>query len=257
MDFLENMPLRYGRRSRPRRNYRKTRRNTKKKALSRKYSSKRFRSSIPRGIAARPFPQIRSVVLSYTSEPKFLQQSTASIPVNYVVRGNGMYDPDQSGAGHKPRYYDTFLGADGTDAPYQRYTVMASKIIVKIWPTQSSPSSANCILSVTPTRGSVTAPGGFAEMYERSFARQIEMASSNAVKPRTLISFAKTKTIMAVKDVRDDENLSATYNNTPSNSWFWNISLCNVQSAILGECYISFTVKYYAILETINDVADS
>lgn len=47
------------------------------------------------------------------------------IPGNYVFRGNSMYDPDFSGAGHQPR------GFDQLQALYDHHVVIGSKITVR------------------------------------------------------------------------------------------------------------------------------
>ena len=50
----------------------------------------------------------------------------------YEYRGNSCQDPDLTGIGAQPRYFDTFCGPQDSSAPYGNYNVLASKIIVDI-----------------------------------------------------------------------------------------------------------------------------
>jgi len=53
--------------------------------------------------------------------------ANAGVVAANVFRMNSCFDPDLSGVGHQPMYYDQLCGAVGT-APYSRYRVLQSKI---------------------------------------------------------------------------------------------------------------------------------
>jgi len=57
-----------------------------------------------------------------------------------VFRMNSLHDPDLSGIGHQPMYYDQICGAVG-NAPYSRYRVLGSTITVK-YTLLTAPASA-------------------------------------------------------------------------------------------------------------------
>ena len=51
-----------------------------------------------------------------------------------VFRFNSCFDPDLSGVGHQPMYFDQFCGAAGT-GPYGRYRVISAKATVSFMQT--------------------------------------------------------------------------------------------------------------------------
>ena len=72
---------------------------------------------IMRGVNAVGFPQRMFKTFSYSSGAQKLQQTVADLPVATQFRGNSCYDPDYTGIGSQPRWYDTFMGATGGSQP--------------------------------------------------------------------------------------------------------------------------------------------
>ena len=62
---------------------------------------------------------------------------TAGVPYTYLYSINSLYDPNVTGTGNQPRFFDTLCGSNGGAAPYQQYRVYASKIEVTFIPTGS------------------------------------------------------------------------------------------------------------------------
>lgn len=212
------------------------------------------------GSVARPFPYKLYTVLSY-SEDFSLTNATAQIPVNYAFRGNGMYDPNYSGVGIQPRYFDTFLGTDGGTAPYSRYCVLASQITVKAFGrngTAANNPNFNGLISITPLRGTASAPSTITEMRERELAKTLAVNSQGAWKPYTLKHYVRSKDILGLKDVQDENSAHGTYNSDPVMPWYWDISMCPVGASDTGMSFdFLVSVKYYILLDLIADVADS
>lgn len=210
---------------------------------------------------AAPFPMKMYTVFSY-SEDFSLTNTLAQTPVQYEFSGNSIYDPNRTGVGIQPRFYDTLLGANNTAAPYQSYTVLASKITVKAFGRNGSVANNpafNGLISVTPQRTSIsTTPGTITEMRERAFAKTRAVNSSQSWKPYTLKHYMKTKDIYGIKDTQQWETLDAQYNSNPGNQWSWWVSMCPVGQADTGMSFdFLVSIKYYVILTTFNDVADS
>lgn len=210
------------------------------------------------GAVAAPFPQKMYTVFSY-SEDFQLTNAVAQVPVSYTFRGNSINDPNKTGVGIQPRYYDTLLGADGTAAPYQRYRVLASQITVKAFARNTSLTPGyNGLLSVTPVRGAVTGPSTITEMRERAFAKCVPVSSLQSWKPYTVSNFMKTKTMFGIKDTSSWDTLDAAYNGNPASAWDWIISMCPIGQADAGMNFdFLVSIKYYVALTTFNDVADS
>lgn len=67
--------------------------------------------------------QFVKLIYSYTAQELSLAASTIT---RQIFRINGMYDPDLSGSGHQPYYYDQW------SAMYQNYKVFAAKVEVRM-----------------------------------------------------------------------------------------------------------------------------
>lgn len=63
--------------------------------------------------------------------------ASAGTPALYQFRMNGLYDPDYTGTGHQPQWFDQL------SAVYQTYRVLGSKITVTFIPNQVSDIEGN------------------------------------------------------------------------------------------------------------------
>jgi len=84
----------------------------------------RFRPVIsvkfPRGVVG--FPDRLRTTLKYSQAFTF---SGTATPSGQAMMVNSCFDPDVTGTGHQPSFYDSFCSAAG---PYQRYFVKAFKV---------------------------------------------------------------------------------------------------------------------------------
>lgn len=99
------------------------------------------------GVPRSPLPLALSDTLRYYDS--FSIDPASGVAGQYFFAANGMYDPNVSGTGHQPMYFDELM------ALYQHYTVMSSKIKVTVFPG-GNPLSFGVLLLGTNT--SVTDP---------------------------------------------------------------------------------------------------
>lgn len=241
-------------------------------AGGRPYRKKRFQKSriagssgIPRGPNSAGFPQRMFKTFTYSSGAVKLQQSVAGLPVNYIFRGNSMYDPDFTGVGAQPRWYDTYLGGSGGSQPYRQCTVLGSKITVCVFqdPTLGGATGSvmGCV-SLLPYVNAATPCDTLREMQERAFVRWKNVGNANSSKPIVIKHFAKTKALyQGVSPLTDIDNFQHAYNANPTKQWNWAVQACNVIDSGAGvqlfSCWITVRIKFYVMLSSLNDVADS
>lgn len=79
-----------------------------------------FKTAIPRAITATGFPKQLSITHRYVEEISLI--STAGLMSQYQFSTNGLFDPNISGTGHQPMYFDACASL------YNHYTVLKSKI---------------------------------------------------------------------------------------------------------------------------------
>lgn len=80
------------------------------------------------------FPKTMAMVHRYCSTVS--ATAVAGSTIRYLFSANGMFDPDITGTGHQPQFFDTLSGI------YNHYTVTASKLKVRYsTPTTSTTSN--------------------------------------------------------------------------------------------------------------------
>lgn len=241
-------------------------------AGGRPYRKKRFQkrrfagsSGVPRGPNSVGFPQRMFKTFTFSLGSQKLQQVTVDLPVSYIFRGNSMFDPDQSGIGNQPRWYDTFMGASGGAAPYRTCTVLGSKISVQIWQDPvlgGATGSVAGVVSVIPYVNGSTVASSLKEIMERAFVKWRNVGNANSSRPLVLKHFAKTKGLyQGANPLNDMDNFSHDYNGNPNKQWYWAVQAVNVidggPGVNLFSCYVAVRIKYYVMLSQLNDVANS
>lgn len=107
--------------------YRK-RRATRRRTNARKYGIVRTR--MPNRFNG-AFPSSKIVKLKYNEYIPISSNTSGTVISQYRFNCNSLYDPNQSGTGHQPLYYDTYAGL------YNHYLVLGSRIKVT-WQGQSN-----------------------------------------------------------------------------------------------------------------------
>ena len=83
---------------------------------------------------------------------------TAGVPYTYLYSINSLYDPNVTGTGNQPRFFDTLCGSNGGAAPYQQYRVYASKIEVTFIPTGSDSVTMRGLVGIGLFNTTATGP---------------------------------------------------------------------------------------------------
>jgi len=204
-----------------------------------------------------PFPLILRTAVTY-GDNITLTQGAVTVPYTYSFCANKLYDPNNTGTGHQPRFFDTLCGANNGTAPYYQYRVISSKIEVTVFPTSSNGTNDNAMVSVLPRLPSATAPNSIMEMQERPFSKHAYVNTLGSYKPIKLHNFVNCVSFAGQKDIEDAENLEGDYaGNGPSTVIYWDISACSVSDA--GQTTVTALVKitYFVEFFDNNDVANS
>lgn len=205
-----------------------------------------------------PFGKPMYCKLKYASSQYVLNSTAGGISSAQVFRLNSLFDPDYSGVGAQPRYFDTLVGADSTTAPYNKYTVMGCKYIVKFMNTTAG-LPVYAITSLRPA--GIGAPASLDEAKERRYCQVKTVPSTGAaVKPTVIsgyISIAKLFGLDRKAIVQDDNDLyGAAYNASPSR-----VGYLDIFSQAVGNnntvTQVDVTLIFYCRLRLQNDVANS
>lgn len=174
-----------------------------------------------------------------------------------VFRLNGPYDPDLSGVGHQPMYFDQFAGAVGT-GPYSRYRVISAKATVSFMQT-SPPAIAATNVGPIVVGLQTSATSG---LYGTNVSALCEASNSVWTHLGDKAGGNNTKTLTATYSPRrdlgvsqDDDTVSAAYNGLPSQGFFcipWKIDTVGAAS-VSALVEIVYTVEFFDR----NEVAQS
>lgn len=206
--------------------------------------------------AKAPFPPMLLTKLTYAED--VLIDNTTSTGGTYTFRSNSLFDPNYTGTGGQPRYYDTLVGANGGTAPYRTYTVYASAIKVTCFQNYTANVAAQGILAITKRPTTSTSPSSMAEAMMREDTVYTGLSQTTGNKALVeLKSFCKIADIIGVDDIFDSAGAATAYNADPTNPTFWDISIWNGGAAAQGQWRCLVEITYYAQLSVKNDVADS
>lgn len=149
--------------------------------------------------------------LKYTPDAPIVHVTTTTCGT-YVYRGNDLYDPDYSGAGHQP------LGFDQLMSLYSKFVVMGSKIEMRFCQV-----AGNSIVSVRP-QPDVTAPISIELEPEKRRTKYRWLASGGRTNGR-LVSYMSTARQFGVmkSKVFCEDSYSGTASASPANVWYWMI----------------------------------
>lgn len=203
-----------------------------------------------------PFPRELTTQLTYAEN--FTLSSTTGIPATYLFSANGLYDPNVTGTGSQPRFFDTLCGANNTTAPYNNYRVYAGKITVEVIPTGSDSTSMRGFIGVGLYNTTATGPSTLAEMRMRvDYKTRFLGYWSGGHDVARISRYADFKTLFGIKDMKDDPNVVGDSTANPSKSARWAVTYCPSDESSSRDVKVLVKIRYYVSFFDRNDVADS
>lgn len=129
-----------------------------------------------------------------------------------IFRGNSLYDPDYTGTGHQPLYFDQYM------AMYSKYRVLGSRCKVTYINNQGSSST---VLALVPSTEPVilTTYHGIREIPRAKATAPIPVAARY---PFSLTSSSTTRVMCGLSSAEQwDEDWSGTSTTNPTQLWYW------------------------------------
>ncbi len=169
----------------------------------------------------------KKATLTYSYFAASIAQPAGAVYVN-VFRGNGTFDPDKTGGGNQPRYYDQY------QALYQTVRVVASTIVVRFGSQSQAAGQfvgllsqgATGIEAKHPFRGEVSstllASLGNPHLWNENPYISVAMGghSTDNTGLLTLRRTLKTSQVLKTSSIPKDELISAT-GASPTGLWDW------------------------------------
>lgn len=155
---------------------------------------------------------------------------------DYTFKGNDVFDPNSTGVGHQPLYFDQYA------AIYQKYRVFGSSIRVDL----INVSGDSAVLATVVPHTLVTAlTMEWAQEWQRSRTpRIVPIAQRYPIRVKDYTTTRKViganKAMMSADDV-----LTASVTTSPSNPWFWHIIVSSIDGLTFLDLYINVKIVYY------------
>lgn len=198
---------------------------------SKNYSVKSFIGG--RGIADQVY-----VKMCYVERFDFSQLLNYTSQI--TMKGNSLFDPNQSGTGHQPLYFDQYA------ALYSRYRVFGSAITVDVINNSGSAAIYYVVNATTDVNSFADIPTLLEQPHSMS-PKIVPIAAR--VSSRTKM-YASTRQVqgLAKTQIYDDVQ-SAPVTTDPNNVWYWNILFNTVDNlnGISGICIVKlvYFVEFY------------
>lgn len=160
------------------------------------------------------------------------------------IRCNGLYDPDHSGTGHQPMYYDQLM------ALYDHYTVLRSRIKVTIFNFTADPSRVNIYLNDDTT----ATPTDMNGRMEQSSARNIIVSKEGG--PVVLyLSWDAYKTFGG--SILGNDNLQGTAGADPLELSLYTITAQNTNLTAATSVGLQCEIVFDTVFDELKDIQGS
>ncbi len=153
-----------------------------------------------------------------------------------IFRGNSLFDPDLTGIGHQPRYFDQYA------AIYNKYKVYSSKIEIFVTNASATVPIGICILPLTDQQTSTLWYQSAEMPRAKSTKHLIPIASRYPVE---LDHFATTNEIIGLQPGQiNDEDYGALVTGSPAQVWYWNILFQSADQTTILAAYLRVRLTY-------------
>ncbi len=193
-----------------------------------------------------PFPRNLYTKVTY-AETVTLTSTSGSVAAN-TFRLNSCFDPNQTGVGHQPRYFDTFCGADDTQAPYERYRVHKCAVDVMFDSNTTTVSRGGGWATVLQAASIPATYDEAREAPETEAVKLPTLGSGAGSSTRKLNMFTDMKRMLGNKDLSDNPDSGALYSANPADEVKLSVNyqdLLGNSSAVACTVYLTYYVQFY------------
>jgi len=155
-----------------------------------------------------------------------------------TFRGNSLFDPDYTGAGHQPRGFDQWAQL------YKRYTVTGSSIALEA-STVDPARPFTCF--IVPYNEPQTFTGGdnaFSTYKEIKYCKAVISRNTGSTRISNYMSTQKIEGITKAK-VTSEDGYSANTNANPPEQWYWTLGAQDISPGTARDIIMQITLVYY------------
>lgn len=201
-----------------------------------------------------PFPPVKYVKFRYSTLVQLSPVSGAIAVHSFTL--NGLYDPDYTGTGGQPRYFDTLVGSNGTSAPYKKYQVVSATVSSTFVNGNGSGASINDV-GHGFRKSTSTAPSSADEAAERNmYYTRIQSVDENSHS----VTYMPKKHVK-IRDIlgteMDVEHTSGEQGSNPVENIKYDVFTQPIDGVSSYTISCRVKIEFVARLFVLNDVLDS
>lgn len=219
------------------------RRRTARKNKSYKGKPRRYRRRAPgpRAKLVGQIPDKMLVTLKYND--RFTLSGTTGTPAIQRISCNSLHDPDLTGAGHQPLYYDQLVNTLQGNGLYHKYLVHSMSYNIKAVNTDTSVEQTIVVLPTTHGN-TVTTGDNIDALCEAPYAKRRIMSTAGGGQNQA--TFKGTINIRKLEGVKqlDRSGYQATYGAAPSYQPVLNIVSMPMNESSSHNTLLDVTVYY-------------
>jgi len=199
-----------------------------------------------------------SMITKFKYGDQFTLTASAGVVDNHTFRLNSIFDPDLTIAGHQPMWYDQFLGASASSAPYKNFRVLSSKMkAIFAYVTAPATVAVNqgpCLVGIVPSTSSTLLASTTSALMETDAASIKFLGDKSAANNfRTLYATYNPQRDLGL-DTGDD-TISALYNANPSQAFYAHVM--KIDSVGSSSVIVFIDIEYTVELFQRNEVGQS
>jgi len=179
-------------------------------------------------------------------ELKTITSTTGNLSA-YYFSANGMFDPNISGVGHQPLYFDQVTPL------YNHYCVVSSTAKLTVVPNGGNVAPIACGLQITDSTSALSVD------FQTNSEQTMDAHKDTCYylgKPVTLKRTWNAKDWFG-KDPLDNTELQGTSSANPTEQSYFGLWLVAQDTASSVTCYVTMEIEYTAVWKEIKDVASS
>lgn len=217
----------------------------KKKYTTRKKTN--FKAMIPKNNVSvgLGFPKKMCAKLKYVETIGLTSSVGAVNWYQYIM--NGLYDPNFTGTGHQPMYFDQYM------AIYAHYTVVGCKVTVRFVATEGN--TVGIKVALWQNDDTSVVPTNLEAMSEQSISRYCILTEGNAASKVMTLKWSAKKTFGG--SVMANNSLLGTISNNPNENSVAVIGVQSVDGTTTSSVTCQVTMEFITVFSEIRDQAQS
>lgn len=171
----------------------------------------------------------------------------SATPAAQVYRSS-LFDPNLTGVGHQPQYFDQLA------LVYGRYCVLGMRATVEV----TNNSSTVPVVGVVSFADLDISAQSVESLQEWKYTKKFIVGSSSGISTKTIVTpFVESAKIQGQPSVETDSNMYASVLTTPTDPWYIIIKFAADDLVSVMNCYCSITIEFDCIFKEVTTPGES